>query len=248
MSVVAVIQARMGSSRLPGKVLAEIEGRAMLEHVVERVLACSAIHRVVVATTELPEDDELAARARALGVDVYRGSAHDVLDRYRGAAAAAGARVIVRVTADCPLLDPAVIGAVVGALDDGVDYASNTHVRTFPRGLDVEAFHADTLTRIARLATSAAAREHVTSFVLERPALFATRDVVAARDDSDLRLTVDTPGDLALVRAVARRFGAASTPYTAVVGFLRAHPDVRALNADVVQTSWRDAEVGHARA
>ncbi len=248
MTVVAIVQARMGSTRLPGKVLADLGGAPLLDRVVARALACAAIDQVVVATGEHAEDDPIAVRARAIGAAIFRGSAHDVLDRYRGAAIAARADVIVRLTADCPLLDPAVIGAVVAALGDDVDYASNTLVRSYPRGLDVEAFHADALYRIARLARSPAAREHVTAFVLERPDLFVTRQVVAARDDSDLRITVDTADDLAAVRMIWDRLGGggAIARCDEIVAFLRRHPEVRALNADVVQTSWRDVEVTHA--
>jgi spore coat polysaccharide biosynthesis protein SpsF len=151
--------------------------------------------------------------------------------------------VVVRLTADCPLLDPSVIGAVVAALGDDVDYASNTHTRSYPRGLDVEAFHVDTLQRLARLARSPAAREHVTAFVLERPDLFAIRQVVATSDDSDLRVTVDTPADLVVVRAIWAGLGTnRRPPCDEVVAFLRGRPDLRALNSDVVQTSWREAE------
>jgi spore coat polysaccharide biosynthesis protein SpsF len=251
-TVAAIIQARMGSTRLPGKVLADLGGAPMLDRVVARVMACPEIGQVVIATSDLPADDALAARARALGVLAYRGSPHDVLDRYAGAAALAGADVIVRVTSDCPLLDPGVIGDIVRALDGATDYASNTHTRSFPRGLDVEALHRDTLVRIARLATSPAAREHVTAFVMERPELFVTRQVVAGRDDSDLRITVDTPEDLAVVReiwaALCGDAGAAIPPYRDVVDFLRRRPDLRALNADVAQKSWRDSEVSHVSA
>lgn len=237
----------MGSTRLPGKVLADVGGAPMLDRVVGRAAACPRIGQIVIATSDAPADDAVAARARHLAVDVYRGSARDVLARYAGAAAMAGARVIVRLTADCPMLDPAVIGAVIDALDHAADYASNTHVRSYPRGLDVEALHADTLTRIARLARSPAAREHVTAFVLEQPALFVTRQVVAAHDASDLRLTVDTAADLALVRAVwaALCSGDRIPGCGELIGFLRAHPELCALNAAVEQTSWRHSEVAH---
>ncbi len=243
MNVVAIVQARMGSTRLPGKVMEDLSGKPVLDRVIEAVHACAMIDRVVVATTELPEDDVLARHARALGAGVVRGDTHDVLERYRVAAAESDARVVVRLTADCPLLDPAVVGAVVAALGPDVDYASNTHTRSFPRGLDVEAFHVDTLQRLARLARSPSAREHVTAFVLERPDLFAIRQVVATSDDSDLRVTVDTPADLVVVRAIWAALGTnRRPPGDEVVAFLRGRPDLRALNSDVVQTSWRDAE------
>jgi spore coat polysaccharide biosynthesis protein SpsF len=250
MRVVAIIQARMGSTRLPGKVMVDLGGRPLLDRVVARARASARVDDVVIATSDLPADDAIASHAQTIGAGVFRGSAHDVLDRYRGAAAAARASVVVRLTADCPLLDPDVIDAVVAALDGGTDYASNTHVRSFPRGLDVEALHADTLTRVARVATSAAAREHVTAFVMERPDLFVTRQVVSEQDDSDLRVTVDTPADLAVVRAIWNGVTVAPEHARAadVVAFLRASPAIRALNAEVAQTPWHVAEVQRASA
>jgi spore coat polysaccharide biosynthesis protein SpsF len=240
MHTVAILQARMGSSRLPGKVLVDIGGMTMLARAVRQLRAASLIDEICVATTTADADDPLAEAADWLDVDVHRGSEHDVLERYRDAARACEAEAIVRVTADCPLLDPAVIDCVVGALGEDVDYASNTHERTYPRGLDVEALHRDTLERIARLATSAAAREHVTSFVLEQPALFRVRQVRAERDDSDLRWTVDTDEDLAVVREIVELTG--DVPYEERVAAVRARP-LRATNAHVAQKPWRGSDV-----
>ena len=175
MRTVAIIQARMGSSRLPGKVLMPIGRRSMLAEVVAAAAAARSIDQVVVATTDEPLDEQVAGEAAAAGAGVFRGDTHDVLRRYLGAARAFHADVVVRVTADCPLLDPEVIDAVVGALLDGepADYVSNTHVRSFPRGLDVEAMHRDVLARLARLARSPAAREHVTAHLMEMPRRFS---------------------------------------------------------------------------
>lgn len=239
MSTVAIIQARMGSSRLPGKVLRDLGGDTMLARVIQRVRAARSIDRVVVATTLHPIDDVVAREVTRLGCLVHRGSEDDVLQRYQGAARASDAARIVRVTADCPLLDPEVIDTVVAALAPGVDYASNTHERTYPRGLDVEAFHRDTLERMARMATSRSAREHVTAFVMERPERFEIRQVRAARDDSDLRWTVDTLEDLSLVRALFDLHDLARTapPYAELVRSVRERPDLATINAHVVQRS-----------
>jgi spore coat polysaccharide biosynthesis protein SpsF len=242
MMIAAIVQARLGSSRLPGKVLADLAGDTMLARVVQRLRAAKMVDTIVIATTDLPTDEPVAREAARLGVGCFRGSEQDVLSRYVGAARACAADVVVRVTSDCPLLDPETVDRVIGALTRGCDYASNTHVRTYPRGLDVEALHAGTLERIARLATSAAAHEHVTAFVMEYPALFATRDVVAPRgaDDSDLRWTVDTTEDLALVRSLYERFDLARAiaPYRTLVAAVRAAPELAAVNAHVVQKSW----------
>ncbi len=238
--VVAIVQARMGSSRLPGKVLQDLAGDSMLARVVARLRASTTVDDVVVATTSAESDDAVVREAERIGAGVFRGSETDVLARYAGAAIAARADVVVRVTSDCPLLDPMVVDRVVTTLGTGADYASNTHARSYPRGLDVEALHADVLARIHRMGRSPSAREHVTAYVMERSALFAVRQVHAERDDSDLRWTVDTEEDLALVRALYARCELATTirPYQAVVAMVRTAPELAAMNAHVAQKSW----------
>lgn len=241
MRVVAIVQARMGSSRLSGKVLAVIQGDTMLARVVGRLRAATRIDDVVIATSLRSDDDAVVHEAGRLGAGVHRGSESDVLDRFLGAARAYRADAIVRVTSDCPLVDPGVIDRVVAALGRDVDYASNTHVRTFPRGLECEAFHRDTLERIARIATSAPAREHVTAYLMERPELFQTRQVVADDDCSDLRWTVDTIEDLTVVRALyaaIAEHGSMTMPYRQLVDLARARPELAAVNAHIVQKPW----------
>ena len=185
MSTVAIIQARMTSTRLPGKVLADLAGRPVLEHVVRRVSSAERIDDVVVATTVNASDDPLVELADRLGVRWHRGDEHDVLSRYVDAAREAAAEMVVRITADCPLADPAVIDSVCAALDQrrtACDYASNAVVRSFPRGLDVEVLFRDVLDRVNRLATEPAEREHVTMTVYSTHAdVFLRHDVVAAR-------------------------------------------------------------------
>ncbi len=246
MKTIAIVQARMGSSRLPGKVLAEIAGETMLGRVVGRVRAAREVDEVVVATTTAAADDDVVREAARHGAGVFRGAEDDVLARYLGAARTWGAGVIVRVTADCPLLDPEVVDAVVRALRGAreVDYASNTHVRSYPRGLDAEAFYLETLVRIDGLATSPSAREHVTSLVLDAPERFEVRQVRAPRDDSDLRWTVDTADDLLLVRTLYERLGLGTerVPYQGVVAAMRADPALGAINAHVAQKPWRELE------
>jgi spore coat polysaccharide biosynthesis protein SpsF len=235
----------MGSSRLPGKVLAELGGTTMLAQVVRRLCEARRITEIVVATSAAADDDAVVREAGRLGAGVHRGSQTDVLARFLGAARSYRADAIVRVTADCPLLDSAVVDQVVGALGDAVDYASNTHERSYPRGLDVEALHRDTLERLARLATSPAAREHVTAFVMEAPALFRIAQVNADHDDSDLRWTVDTAEDLAMVRGLYAELDLASAarPYREVVAAVRARPELAAANAHVVQKPWQVVHV-----
>lgn len=240
MRVVAIVQARMGSSRLPGKVLADLCGDTMLARVVARLRAAKRIDEIVIATSTLDADTAIVREAKRLGVGSYRGPEQDVLARYVGAAREARADSIVRVTADCPLLDPWVVDDVVNALYAGADYASNTIRRTFPRGLDVEALHREPLDLIAQLGDSPAAREHVTAFVMAQPQLFRIRQVLGARDDSDLRWTVDTAADLAFVRALWSLLGLGDhiLPYGELVQSVRARPELRAINAHVRQRSW----------
>jgi spore coat polysaccharide biosynthesis protein SpsF len=246
MRVVAIIQARMGSTRLPGKVLTDLGGATMLAQVVRRVREARRITDTVVATSTAADDDAVVREAGRLGAGVHRGSQSDVLARFVGAARSYRADVIVRVTADCPLLDAGVIDQVVGALDPSIDYASNTHDRSFPRGLDVEALHRDTLERIGRLGTSPSAREHVTAFVIEAPALFRVAQLRAEHDDSDLRWTVDTSDDLAMVHALYRELDLAgiARPYREVVAAVRARPELAAGNAHVIQKPWQVSRVG----
>jgi spore coat polysaccharide biosynthesis protein SpsF len=197
--VVAIIQARMGSTRLPGKSLAVVAGRPLLATMLARVGTARALDDVWVATTDDPRDDPIAELAAATGAGVFRGSEHDVLARYAGAAAATRADVVVRLTSDCPLLDPAVIDRVVGELD-GHDLATNAPPagRTYPDGMDVEALTRAALDRADREATDAADREHVTRYLHQGG--FDVHVVGLDRPLGDVRITVDTSEDLEVVR------------------------------------------------
>ncbi|HWH94963.1 MAG TPA: glycosyltransferase family protein [Baekduia sp.] len=246
MSRVAIVQARMTSTRLPGKVLMEIEGRPMLEHQLARLARCARLDEVVLAITTNADDDPLVDLARRLGLRWHRGSELDVLDRYVGAARAADAAMVVRVTSDCPLIDPREIDAVVAALEERratCDYAANiAEPRHLPRGLDCEALWRDVLERAGRMATSAPAREHVTWLVhSERPELFARHAVRRPFDAADLRWTVDTPDDLAMVRRLYADLGLAErdVPSADIIAHVRAHPEVAAINAGVGQKDPR---------
>jgi spore coat polysaccharide biosynthesis protein SpsF len=203
----------------------DLAGAPMLARELDRVRAAETIDEIVVATTANATDDPVVELADTHGVRVFRGDEHDVLSRYLGAAKEAGADVVVRVTADCPLLDPGVLDRVVRALDSEADYASNVVERTFPQGLDCEALHRDVLERVGRLARSQPAREHVTWLIYaERPELFVRRDITDPEDNSDLSWTVDRPEDLERVRDLYERFGLAerSLPYTDLVAGVRA--------------------------
>jgi glutamate-1-semialdehyde 2,1-aminomutase/spore coat polysaccharide biosynthesis protein SpsF len=205
--VVAIIQARMGSSRLPGKSLAMIEERPMLWHVIQRVRRAALVDRVVVATSTSPADDAIEQMCREDGVPCHRGSESDVLDRFYTAARAEKAAQLVRITADCPLIDPEVIDRVVRRFLRGdLDYASNAMVRSYPDGLDTEVFSFSALERAWHEAVKTSEREHVTAYL--RSEKFRTANV--ENDSTSLyqhyRWTVDEADDLEFIRAVYKAF------------------------------------------
>lgn len=201
---VAIIQARTGSTRLPRKVLAPVLGRPLLELMLERLRRARTLDGVVLATTTAARDDELAALARGCGVAVSRGSERDVLDRYSGAAQLVQAEVVVRLTADCPLLDPAVVDRMVNAhraLAAQADLVTNAppRGRTYPDGMDVEVFTVDALRKAAAVSDEYD-REHVTSRFYRRPFRVCVVDLDPAA--GEVRVTVDDAGDLERVKRV----------------------------------------------
>ncbi len=237
--VLAVVQARLGSTRLPGKTLMEIAGRPMLAHVVERASAIPGVEGVVLAIPDNILDNPLAELANSAGVPVVRGSEENVLDRFRVVLSEHRADVIVRVTADCPLLDPEVSGGVVAEYmrrQGQVDYVSNVEPRTYPDGLDTEVFSREALLAAWRGAHAPDELEHVTLYIRRHPERFRRANVAHSEDLSALRWTVDTAEDLEFVRAVygflsqagTHRFGMAR-----VLALLREHPDLWLLNAGV---------------
>ena len=201
MKVVALVQARMGSNRLPGKVMRKIGEVTMIELVLRRLSRATLIDQIVVATTLQPTDKQLADHVTSLGYAVSRGSEDDVLDRFYQAAAEHKADVVVRVTADCPLIDPAIVDTVIRAfLDQQVDYMSNVSPPTFPDGLDVEVFSFAALKRAADEATETPQREHVTPYLRNHPEKFSSHNVTHSTDLSALRWTLDEPADYALLQ------------------------------------------------
>jgi spore coat polysaccharide biosynthesis protein SpsF (cytidylyltransferase family) len=219
MTTVAVIQARCGSTRFPRKVLAPLQGRPMLAHIIERVSRASLIDRVVVATTDGSGDDEVAALALTSGAGVTRGPEDDVLTRFVMAAREHGADVVVRITADCPLTDPEVVDTVVRArAERDADYASNVEPPTFPEGYDCEVFTAACLRRVDGEAVLPYEREHVTVRVREHLEAFRIVHVAHDPDLSWIRLTVDVPADLERVARILAALPAVPAPdLTAVV-------------------------------
>lgn len=212
MRIVAIVQARMGSARLPGKMLADIGGRPALAHVLARAAAITPLDDLILAIPESPEDDPLERVGEGCSARVIRGDRDDVLSRYRAAAAASAADAVIRVTGDCPLLDPAVASLVVRRFLDGdVDYVSNTQPPTFPDGYDTEVLSVHALESAWREATDRFEREHVTPFIWRRRDRFRAANVVAAIDRSLVRLTLDTAHDLERIRRIWDRLGAHPT-------------------------------------
>ena len=236
MRINAVIQARVGSTRLPGKVLADLGGRPVLEWVVRAARAATRIDQVIVATSTLAGDDPVADLADSLGVPVVRGSEGDVLSRFVAALDAHPADAIIRLTADCPLLDPTLIDAVAGAWAGAPahDYVSTVLVRCLPRGLDVELVTAQALRAVDQVATGHD-RVHVTSAVYADPTAYRLLGVCVTPPADDLRVTLDTPEDLVLLRALVAVLPDAPPAWRDVVAALRARPELVAINAGVEQ-------------
>ena len=200
---IAILQARMSSTRLPAKVLKPILGKPMLARQIERIRRAQTIERLVVATSDQPDDDAIAALCRQVDVGCFRGSRDDVLARFVGTAERYPAAQIVRLTGDCPLVDPAVIDAVVTFhRDGGFDYSSNTLHPTFPDGLDVEVMRSAALSAAGREARDPFEREHVTPFLYRHPERFRLGDFRRSPDLSALRWTVDQAEDYDMVCAV----------------------------------------------
>lgn len=234
--VVAIVQARMGSTRLPGKVMAELCGRAVLWHVVSRVRHVRGVDRVVVATTTKGADDEIVRWCEAEGVDCFRGSSDDVLDRYYNAALEFAAKTIVRITSDCPLIDPELVDMAIDRfMEGGLDYVSVGGA--YPDGLDTEVFSFAALERAWKKATLSSEREHVTPFIWKRPESFSLYSFKSAEDNSAMRWTVDDGRDLAFVRAVYQGFDCSEKPFgmKEILEYLRKNPELLEINSGTMR-------------
>lgn len=233
-----MIQARLGSTRLPGKVMREIEGRPMIDWVVGRARRISEVDETVVATSVLEREQPLVTHLEAQNVPVVRGPEEDVLARFVQAIDVQEAEAVVRLTADCPLLMPDVSGAVVRRFrNHECDYASNTIERTYPRGLDTEVVSAEALRTVDREATKPADREHVTRYVWQRPEKYRLCSVTGDVDRSDLRWTVDEEADLELARRIYEALGGnpMEATYQEVLGIFEEHPEWIDINRQVEQ-------------
>jgi spore coat polysaccharide biosynthesis protein SpsF len=228
----------MTSTRLPGKVLLPLAGESMLARLVERLRRVHRADGIVIATTTNSADDPIAAQCAQLGMPCHRGSEHDVLSRYADAARVYGADVVVRITSDCPLIDPALVDQVIVTYEEGgSDYVSNMLPPTWPYGMAVEVFNAAALQQAHAAATQVAEREHVTPFIYWHPERYRLRNVESPVNLSHHRWTVDTPEDYELVRRLFEVLYPVHPTFTQddILKVLDVHADWRSLNQYVQQ-------------
>lgn len=226
----------MGSTRLPGKVLLPLAGRSVLGWVVRAARESGVLDDLVVATTNEAIDDEVVAECGRLGVEVFRGSTDDVLSRFLGAISGQDVGAVVRLIADCPLMDPAVIDAAVSTWRalPWLDYVSTALPRSVPRGMDVEVIRADALRSLGETARDHH-RVHVTSALYTNPTAYRMLGVTFQPSSADLRLTLDTPDDWALIEAIVEAYGDRAGDLDTLVAWLREHPATVAINQHVGQ-------------
>ncbi|KAF0819044.1 N-Acetylneuraminate cytidylyltransferase [Bacillus sp. ZZV12-4809] len=200
MKIVGIIQARMGSTRLPGKIMKQVRGKSLLDYQLERVQKSNKLDEIIVATTIKGQDDYIVDFCKERNIKVSRGSEDNVLERYYHAAKEANADIVVRMTSDCPLIDPEIIDLVISSyLENSLDYVSNTQIRTYPRGMDTEVFSFSVLEQAFMNAQKEYEKEHVTPYLYLNPNLYSIGQVENDVDLSKYRLTVDTPEDFELI-------------------------------------------------
>lgn len=240
MKTSAIIEARMTSTRLPGKVLRQACGRTFLDLMIDRLEMMHSIDSVIVATTTNREDDEIVDVATARKIDVFRGSENDVLDRVLKAAQQYNVDVIVETTADCPLIDPKESDLVVEKFrNESVDYCSNILKRSYPRGMDTQVFTTNTLADVASRTNHPTDHEHPSIYIYSHPELYSLANIEAPNHlfDPDLRLTVDTPEDFELIRNIFEHFLPNGNEFflSDILNFLNANPHLKELNSHVEQ-------------
>jgi len=240
MRIVIIVQARMTSTRLPGKVLYEVMGKPLLEYQIERMRRVRLVDEIVIATTTDDSDHPIVELCKRLGVAYYRGSEEDVLARYYYAAQESMADDIIRITSDCPLIDPGVMDEVISLYINNYekyDYVSNTLERTYPRGLDTEVFSMAALEKAHREASEQPEREHVTLHMYRQPERFRLASSCSTIDYSEHRWTVDTSEDFELIKLILQELYPLNSRFTwmDVIGLLNKHPEWVQINAAIEQ-------------
>lgn len=236
MRIVIIVQARMGSTRLPGKVLKSVLGKPLLGYLIERLQKVTAANQLIVATTDKEADQAIVDYCQSQHVDVFRGSEENVLDRYIQAGKFASADILVRITADCPIIDPQIVDQVITFyLNHDYHYVSNALMRTFPYGMEVEVFSLKDLIKAAEGKTSAEEQEHVTPVFYLHPQQFKIFNVTMPEDFSNYRLTVDTPADFLVVKHLIETLYP-DKPFfnlNEMIFLLKEHPEWVQLNAHI---------------
>ncbi len=238
MDTLAVIQARMGSTRLPDKVLMKLADKTVLEHIVVRVSKSELVREVVVATTVNKRDLEIVRLCAMKGISIFCGSEEDVLDRYYQAAKHFKMKNIVRITADCPLIDPQVIDRTIKLyIDTGADYASNILEETFPDGLDVEVFSFDALEAAWKDARLMSEREHVTPYIRKNSGRFSTASLKHNIDLSGKRWTLDTQEDLEFLKIIFENIYYKRPDFnmTDILTFIEKYPEIERINSEALR-------------
>jgi len=247
MNIVAIVQARMGSTRLPGKVMMDLLGEPVLVRDINRLRRSQLLDVIVIATTTQPADDQIVSLCKDHGWPYFRGDENDVLDRYYQTAQAFDADVIVRITSDCPMIDPEVVDRVIRVFLDfpGVDYVSNTlPPRTFPRGLDTEVMTFEALEKAWTEDKDPKLREHVTPYIYRNSKKFQIHGVVNETDLSSYRWTLDTPEDLAFIRTVYENFGNDYFSWKEVLHYLDKNPEIVKINQHIQQKKVSENNYG----
>lgn len=234
------VQARMGSTRLPGKVLKQVLGKPLLHYLLERLKHVKNASAIRVLTSTEPADDAIAHFCDKFGVSVYRGSKEDVLDRYYQAEQKYRPDAIVRITGDCPLIDPTIVDKVISTFNKEPshwNYVSNSLQRTFPRGLDTEIFTAAALEKTFREAKNPSEREHVTLYMYRHPEKFNLKNVASATDLSHHRWTVDTQEDFELIKLIIENLYPHNPLFTTqdILNLLQQHPEWVKINSNIAQ-------------
>lgn len=242
--VVCIIQARMGSTRLPGKVLKDLFGKTVLEHLIERVKQSKLIDEIIIATTESEKDNAIVEQAEKSGVKYFRGSEKDVLNRYYNAAKESNAAIVVRITSDCPLIDPFIIDDVIRFFQEN-DYSIVTNAgndlnqRTYPRGLDVEVFSFEALQKAFKYATENYQREHVTPYIYEHAEkIYYYKNNI---DYSNYRWTLDTEEDFELISMIYKLLyrGEHDFYFDDILKVFEQHPELSKINEHVEQKKFK---------
>lgn len=240
MKIIATVEARMTSTRLPGKVLLDAGGQPMLAHLINRLKSVSSLDGVVLATTTNQTDDVLEEFSKKMKIGCYRGNEDDVMSRVIGAAESVNADIIVEITGDCPIIDPEIIEQVIRVFkENNVDYVSNAHVRSYPDGMDVQVFPLEVLKRSSLMTNDPLDHEHVTLHIRNNPEIFSRIHLVSPPETHwpELGLTLDEPNDYELLKKIINHFEKSKLFFSCrdVVSLLRNKPEWVEINKTVVR-------------